>query len=168
MKHKVADLDSAGFVLAVLRETGVPLPVSRERYTMKYKVADLEGALLDAAVAKAEGWVFCQFPGAPQGATSYWWEPIDQGSDGLRMEGRDRTPPPFSTSWTLGGPIIERERIAIWRQDGAWSAGVSDDSLGAMAHDSFAALNTHGAETPLVAAMRARVRAKLGDEVELP
>lgn len=69
-----------------------------------------------------------------------------------------------STSWADGGPIIEREKIAIENDNGVWrafleylpcySCGASDD-LKRLAHG----------DTPLVAAMRCLVASKYGDEV---
>ncbi|CAB4158509.1 Bacteriophage P22, NinX [uncultured Caudovirales phage] len=70
-----------------------------------------------------------------------------------------------STSWAQGGPIIEREGIAI-HPSPTWTARYG---LTTLAH--------HGGHrghfqsigpTPLVAAMRCYVRAKLGDEVDVP
>ena len=62
---------------------------------MKHKVSELEGALLDAAVAKAEGY--------------------ELDSDGDNRTVRDNGGAPSrwrpSTDWTQGGPIIEREEI---------------------------------------------------------
>jgi hypothetical protein len=73
----------------------------------------------------------------------------------------DYTPvrvPTYSTDWAHGGKIIEREGIAVWQfDDVTWRAiaryAVPDPIEGA---------------TPLVAAMRAYVTSKLGDEVQLP
>lgn len=66
---------------------------------------------------------------------------------------------PYSTSWQLGGPIIERERISVWARSNEWAA------------ESFVC-NQEGHEqtgpTPLIAAMRCYVASKLGDEVEIP
>jgi hypothetical protein len=62
----------------------------------------------------------------------------------------------YSTEWSQGGPIIERERIET-RHDGrkSWCAWI--ESTGAV----------HG-PTPLIAAMRCYVTNKLGDEVNVP
>jgi hypothetical protein len=61
---------------------------------------------------------------------------------------------PYSTDWSDGGPIIERECIELTLNTdttgGKWKAG---DCTG---------------PTPLVAAMRCYVASKLGDEVEVP
>ena len=60
-----------------------------------------------------------------------------------------------STNWAQGGPIIEREGIALYLYGGSeWNAHVGGrESVG---------------PTPLIAAMRCYVASKLGDEVEIP
>lgn len=75
----------------------------------------------------------------------------------------DPVPPPFSTSWAWGGPIIEQERIAL-RFDDEWIAlmyGIDYDAEGMPDEYPFG-------PTPLIAAMRCYVASKLGDEVEVP
>lgn len=106
---------------------------------MKHKVAELEGALLDAAVAMAEG------------------------LDADLVRGGYAP----SRRWHDGGPIIERERITVLAQvvvhsgvalnrvDETWEAERGDGSR-------------MPGQTPLIAAMRAYVASKFGDEVELP
>jgi hypothetical protein len=97
---------------------------------MKTKTAELTGVALDWAVAKCEGY---QLDLVPEG---------------------EYTP---STDWSQGGPLIEREKLAIcigWKQ---WLA-FSDDTENAGAQG----------PTPLIAAMRCYVASKLGDEVEVP
>jgi hypothetical protein len=104
---------------------------------MKHKTSELEGALLDAAVAIAEGYRDCD----------RWWD----------MPGRGMVPKyEFEPSheWTQGGPIIERERISI-----EWDAKACAYCDGGM---------SQSGKTALIAAMRAYVESKLGDEVELP
>lgn len=61
-----------------------------------------------------------------------------------------------STEWSQGGPIIERESIAL-------TVGHIEAHWGA----ACGVYRGYGS-TPLVAAMRCYVAAKLGDEVELP
>lgn len=108
---------------------------------MKHKVSELEGALLDAAVAMAEG----------DRLPDYWRDP-DDGTCWLRP-GREEWNP--SDRWDQGGPIIERERLEL-RNDasGGWNC---------MGNGCYGA-----GPTPLIAAMRAYVASKLGAEVELP
>lgn len=67
--------------------------------------------------------------------------------------------PKYSTDWSQGGPIIEREMIWLRAMSSFWHAqyGKSDEAI----------WNGIG-PTPLVAAMRCYVASKLGDEVEIP
>ena len=108
---------------------------------MKHKTAELEGALLDAAVAKAEG------------ADWSWTSP-------------------YSTSWEQGGPIIEREGITVMcntsslgRPYWLWEAHVQAEFDGGTLEHSIAEAE---GPTPLIAAMRAYIASRFGDEVELP
>ena len=119
---------------------------------MKHKVSELEGALLDAAVAKADGAELYRSSYCPPGG-----EPaiiLGWGVDS------DIRVPPYSSSWLCGGPIIERERIELrpWKPELAHIA-----SWTAMTLDGWPATG----HTPLIAAMRAYVASKLGDEIEL-
>lgn len=73
-------------------------------------------------------------------------------------------PYPASTEWAVGGPIIEREGIDLRKQyalnsDTDWTATLEwlDEPRG----EGFG-------PTPLIAAMRAFVSSRLGDEVEIP
>jgi hypothetical protein len=70
----------------------------------------------------------------------------------------------YSTDWSQGGPIIEREGIATKKWLGAWQAEVEflpDD-------DTHYRYGKSYGPTPLIAAMRCYVASKLGDEVEVP
>lgn len=93
------------------------------------RTSDLEGAALDWAVSKAIQ------PGYENWRTA---EHIRQGF----------TP---STDWAQGGPIIEREGIALLPPGIAEMPGFEGRG-----------------ETLLIAAMRCYVASKLGDEVDLP
>lgn len=101
---------------------------------MKVKTSELIGAALDWAVDKAEdrirpdGGYYC----GHHGRVSRW-----------------------STDWSQGGPIIEREGITLTHQTHKWAAQTDDDIF------------AWGA-TPLIAAMRCYVASKLGDEVDVP
>jgi hypothetical protein len=89
------------------------------------KTSELTGAALDWAVAKCEE--------------------FDNG-DWL---------PDYSTDWAAGGPIIERECIAMFVEyPNDWCATDGNRRM--------------AGETPLIAAMRCYVASKLGDEVEMP
>lgn len=120
------------------------------------KVEELTGAQLDYWVARAEG-----FRLSPNG--DYWDAPADwrqighTDDDSLRFYSFDVTKWKPSTGSGHGGPIIERERIGFMPvlHDGEtyWMA----------AHPSFG--SGFPGPTPLVAAMRAYVASRFGDEV---
>jgi hypothetical protein len=119
---------------------------------MKYKVSELEGALLDAAVAKAEGH---QIEVDNVGPVML----IDTGKFKGRVE-----PAPWSSSWAYGGPLIQREDLYVYR------VSYSDESLREWASGHSRDLEDGGQScgpTPLIAAMRAFVASKFGDEVDL-
>ena len=103
------------------------------------KVSELTGAALDWAVAKCI------------------YEPDDVVICDGRVFAYDDATKGFnpSTNWAQGGPIIEREKIAVWGDGNlyweaecgwAWGKG----------------------PTPLVAAMRCYVSSKVGEEIEVP
>ena len=119
---------------------------------MKYKTSELEGALLDAAVAKAKGWIRIG---------NDWRTPKkNQFSGHHRFSVAEWIP---SCIWDQGGPIIERERIEILcrppagKKPAVWLAGSLTGGL-----------RLTEANTPLIAAMRAYVASKFGEDVELP
>jgi hypothetical protein len=122
---------------------------------MKHKVAELEDALLDAAVAKAEG----QLAPIPSS-----WNAAERGEwtwvDGMNLA--------YSSDWADGGPIIERERIdvAYWgrKTQEPWRAGIGI----AADSDVWDTDTAMKGATPLIAAMRAYVASKFGEEIELP
>ena len=125
---------------------------------MKHKVSELDGMRLDAAVAKACGFA---------------WSATD--ADLGRKHVRAATAWPRSdefvfepsADWSDGGPIIQRERITLHAPEGndLWLAYVGADILGGEVCSSCA--SAAGA-TALIAAMRAYVASKMGEEVELP
>jgi hypothetical protein len=105
-----------------------------------HKVSELEGAPLDAAA-----WLALKqdYP-PPEGAEwPEYWQP--------------------SRKWEHGGPIIERE---------PWALPRVNSNPGAIHLGKFVASTPGGFDhygpTPLIAAMRAFVASKFGDEVELP
>ena len=62
-----------------------------------------------------------------------------------------------STDWSQGGPIIERERIAVQSpNDKGWYA------------TDYMFKTYESGPTPLIAAMRCYVTSKLGETVEIP
>lgn len=132
---------------------------------MKYKTAELTGALLDAAVARAEG--------ATPAVGLRTPFPHLRFPDGICICVSDYKP---SSDWRRGGPIIEREKISVYEQNDGWVAGYgikaeegecySTLTGGGPASIEFDGATGYG-DTPLLAAMRAYVTSKLGKEVEL-
>lgn len=124
----------------------------------KHKISELEGALLDAAVAKGEGWT------KDAEDSTAWWKDgkVVCISEGGAARGYGYRP---SSDWAVGGPIIERERIEVypsWEDDGhypSWRACILKQE-----HTPAYWLGP----TALVAAMRAYVASKFGEYVELP
>jgi hypothetical protein len=106
------------------------------------KTSELSGAALDWAVAKCEGKdVWIKDDGSiweERGEVSYYFRP--------------------SNRWNHGGPIIEREKIAVWSDvEGGWFASGNEGTN-----------KDYHAENPLIAAMRCYVDTRLGDEIDLP
>lgn len=114
------------------------------------KTSELIGAVLDWAVAKCEEVKI----GQPEGRTfAFEWSLMHDAGD---MN--------YSTDWAQGGPIIERERIAVEfvRRDEV------DSALLVWSANKYGTGYDEEGFTPLIAAMRCYVASKLGDEVELP
>lgn len=128
---------------------------------IEVKTADLIGPALDWAVAKAEGLdhtiYFYRYGG-------YWVVPVVK--DGYNPERKVDWFSP-STDWSQGGPLIEKYTIALESADadpGAdwrWNARFECDGAG---HTGTPKCGS----TPLIAACRAIVAAKLGDVVQVP
>lgn len=117
---------------------------------MKIKVSEASHHVLDYMVAKAEGLsVFKSGAGPsakmvyiPKGKRSYYkYEP--------------------TVNWKQGGPIIERETIAVVPAHDGWQAVIDLDEGDCM-------VQTNHGPTPLIAVMRCYVASKLGTEVEVP
>jgi hypothetical protein len=105
------------------------------------KTNELSGAALDWAVAKCEGHNF---------------EVVDGGLD--------YDCPDYSSHWSQGGKIIEREGLGVWMYQ--WNEQGEPEN-GWYAEDKDGD-HVRTGTTPLIAAMRCYVASKLGDEVELP
>lgn len=117
---------------------------------MMHKTQELDGELLDRAVAKALGWELRDWHLNPSAEPKQWFD----HNGGYAGYWYDEFSP--STDWWAGGPIIEREAIGCHPvSDATW----------------LACKHITGSEatgpTPLIAAMRAYVISKLGDEVDL-
>ncbi len=123
-----------------------------------YKVSELDGPFLDEAVAKANGWK--EWKGHAHMGMPVW------------LTGEDESPTHAmfspSTQWRDGGPIIERERIAFHFVKLFGPNPVVRAEC--IHHDSVMSYCTTEMCGPshLVAAMRAYVASRFGDEVELP
>jgi Protein of unknown function (DUF2591) len=136
---------------------------------VKHKVCELEGALLDAAVAKAEGW-------RQEGAA---WVRGNDASGMVITQASQLFPFPWSSDWKWGGPIMERERISVFPTWGLGWGAFKADSYTASGDKCVSGLDgftvmfdgvrqpAHG-NVPLVAAMRTYVASRFGEEVELP
>jgi hypothetical protein len=112
---------------------------------MRVKTNELTGAALDWAVALCEV------------------GPIDI---------KDIDDPHFySTDWSEGGPIIEREKVCVEYMAGAGDGGL-DVWVAEVLHEDkkYGGVMSSAGQgpTPLIAAMRCYVASKLGDEVEIP
>jgi hypothetical protein len=127
------------------------------------KTNELTGVALDWAVAKCEG------------VTDEWREDgpfLWHGVPCIRSGGHDVNYRP-SSEWWLGGPIIDREDIAMSATpDGLWAAyapkGTRLVQHGGQAVEVFNWTYKQQGYSPLIAAMRCYVASKLGDEIDLP
>jgi hypothetical protein len=108
---------------------------------MKIKTADLIGPALDWAVTKCEG---RREPALVNNFAVAWYTWPNTH---------------YSTNWSQGGPIIEKEMISIGH---AWNRPVW------LASEHNIEADLVEGPTPLIAAMRCYCCAKLGDEVEIP
>lgn len=112
---------------------------------MQIKTRELEGAALDWAVA--------------QTMTEYMEGFAVHIKMGLVGE---NWAPPFSTDWSQGGPLIEQYKVKLTpitqKDPTVWHALTDDGQK----------LFSAPGPTPLVAAMRALVAARLGEVVEVP
>jgi len=121
------------------------------------KTSELTGAALDWAVCEAES------------LNAFGFE-VRGGELWTLCSDREYWKSDFSSNWAQGGPIIERERIAV-------EFGLTSHLTGrkvARFRRLVWSANKYGTGydeegfTPLIAAMRCYVASKLGDEVEIP
>jgi hypothetical protein len=119
---------------------------------MKIKTEDLTGAALDWAVAKCMGYVEQGVYGPPEFRDSE----VYLCYCGAVLNSCYSP----TTDWAQGGPIIERERISIrqWTNVPLVHAYMPQDDAPWVSDGT----------SPLIAAMRAYVSSRLGDEVEVP
>lgn len=112
------------------------------------KTNELGGPALDWAVAKCEGMDAAMLNDFEDGTWLYWHRK-------------------YSTDWSQGGPIIERECIELHAYNAASSAPKNPEYWEATIFIEDEVIECYG-PTPLIAAMRAFVASKLSDEVEVP
>jgi len=107
---------------------------------MKIKTSRLEGAALDYAVAVCEEDAPDYLPHYVNGHPIGFWN--------------------YSSDWSQGGPIIERERIEVVPSHNGkgWDAYMHHYHIG----------TEEGSKTALQAAMRCYVASRCGDTVEVP
>ncbi len=117
---------------------------------MKIKTSELTGAALDWAVAKCESLTvsidggMVRLIGQPFDRHYDFWEP---------------------STWEQGGPIIEREHIAVrFEPECHWLFAPPEATWLA----NYNGVGEWHGPTPLIAAMRCYVASKLGDEVDVP
>ncbi|WP_186191040.1 phage protein NinX family protein [Burkholderia gladioli] len=134
------------------------------------KVAELTGALLDYWVAKAQG-IEPYADKLPDGATYFRYWLVDLPDEPATIVGMIPAPPKGavryspSSLWEQGGSIIERGRIDLKAPPNMdapdehvdWAASIPDPGVGYT--------REYFGETPLIAAMRAYVASKFGDDV---
>lgn len=134
------------------------------------KVSELEGDRLNYWVARAEGYEHLgavgtnfendqDIPWCRSDVNDWWRDKLGNWLCGPCQS----FPYAYSTDWSQGGPIIEREgiQVAPMRLGDGWeikSWRASRRNCGALACD-------QEAETPLIAAMRCFVASKFGEEV---
>ncbi len=134
---------------------------------MKVATKFLTGRALDWAVAQCDGY------------QPVYTTPAYQDSPLFLKRGHVRplSDLRYSSDWTVGGPIIEREHIALrptlthtgYRMSGASDAVEALIVLpnGATTFNPAAVVCDYG-PTPLIAAMRCYVASKFGEEIEIP
>lgn len=120
---------------------------------IKVKTAELTGITLDWSVAK------CEATASPAGLCQA--EILLYRSKAVNAMSYKSRSISYSTDWSQGGPIIDRELIATapsTEHEKSWVATTPLDG------ERF---NEEG-PTPLVAAMRCYVASRIGDVVEVP
>lgn len=133
---------------------------------MKIKTADLIGPALNWAVAKAEGLNPNSDPKVRRQYVGY--------SGFAEANGFGYAIKHYSTDWSHGGPLIEREGLNLFKhnklnesQPDVWCAHKVVPRPNMEGSFNSCALALDG-PTPLIVAMRCVVAANLGDEIEIP
>lgn len=116
---------------------------------IEVKTADLIGPALDWAVARAEGYTaHLGIDGNIYSSPAAWIRDSRYCAPGVGIIWKP------STEWSQGGPLIEKYHVQIAPVRKQWLA----------MHEA----GDFRADSPLVAACRAVVSAKLGDTVQVP
>lgn len=116
---------------------------------MRINTAELTGAALDWAVASAKG-----YSKIAQTISGEIKEFLKMHAEGYHN---------YSTDWAQGGPIIEREKIDVFKVANLeeWCGSIPK------LHKIGWRFIQYG-HTPLIAAMRCYVFSRLGDDVDIP
>ncbi len=155
---------------------------------MKMKVSELEGAALDWAVAKCEGYTNLRPNPHAFNRALIMTPPRKEHSPDYLCNLN------YSSEWALGGPIIESANITVIRANDDYEKDAQgfttlkrvpvwfaerDQCVGHSLYTSYEGENMeptfligegggYYGPSPLIAAMRCYVSAELGDEVEIP
>lgn len=125
---------------------------------VKIRTAHLTGPSLDWVVAKCEGLNPNSDPKVRRQYVGY--------SGFAEANGFGHAIKHYSTDWSQGGPIIEREGIKVGIIDDSapviWAAQLSDPWR------KLESVHSRTGTTPLVAAMRCYVESRMGEFVEVP
>ncbi len=124
---------------------------------MQVKTSQLKGLALNWAVAKAENHEWrCPWLLDKEGFAAWMGYELAWGNP----------TPDYSTDWSQGGPIIEREGIDLYYSTelDSWSAAIWEDQPGG----GQLCFKQKDCPTALIAAMRCRVANEYGDTIEIP
>jgi hypothetical protein len=128
---------------------------------MMMKVGKLTASALDWAVAKCEAW---GKEAPPKDFTCCCGLYVEQNVNPQAIHMKDCIyAQKFSTDWSQGGPIIEREKIGLWPIDTGYFAEKKH-----FGKHHAAGRNYGEGPTPLIAAMRCYVASKLGEDIDVP
>lgn len=149
---------------------------------MKIKTSELQGAALDWAAAKCEGfdtrnnyrvWVTIDNEQIIFDCCADDWEHAYEQALDSYPNGRpaatdelpDYTP---STNWAQGGPIIDREKICVYEMPGHVGGKFRAEKNRTGLPPNVNGVHYAAGNTYLKTAMRCFVSSRLGDEVEIP
>lgn len=138
---------------------------------MKHRVKEIDGALLDAAVAQAYGYEVIRIVRMHTEDLRATFDACLIAKHGAQWSKRTTDLKLFNPSrrWEEAGPIIEHYDISIQHQHND-PVEYRHERWHALWYLHLPQAKTAGAygPTPLVAAMRTFVIGRLGDEIELP